>query len=153
MPECSALTSLTISPVLAGRLPTEPVAGITREGTVEVAAGVDAAVATAVAAGECAAVGRGVDADGRGVPMAVGSDAEGSGLVTVGSDADGNGDPVAIGSEAEGSGRIVAIGRDTVGGARSGGRFGPTAAADPARATHALIAPSTAKTTAAAPRP
>ena len=82
MPERSGLTSLTISPVLAGRLPTEPVAGITREGTVEVGAGVDAAVATAVAAGKGAAVGRGVDAGGRGVAVIVGSDADGSGGFT-----------------------------------------------------------------------
>src|SRR2546423_15005465 len=122
MPERSGLMSLTISPVLAGRLPTEPVAGITREGTVEVAAGVDAAVATAVAAGECAAVGRGGDADGRGVPMAVGSDAEGSGLGTVGSDADGNGDPGAVGSGAEGSGRVVGDGRETVRSGRDRGK-------------------------------
>jgi hypothetical protein len=144
--------SLTISPVLAGRLPTEPVAGITREGTVEVGAGVDAAVAMAVAAGESAAVGRGVDGDGHEVAVAVGSDADGTGLVTVGSDTDGNG--VATGSEAEGSGRIVAIGTDGRGASvGSSGRLGPTAAADLPSATNAPIATSTAKTTAAAPRP
>ena len=171
------LTSLTISPVLAGRLSTDPVAGVTREGAVEVGAGVEPGAATAVAAGEGAAVGCCVDADGRGVAVAVGSDADGSGGgVTVGSEADGNG--VATGSEAEGSGRIVAIGRDAVGSGRSvltgsdgsgasvasgngdggasvgsSGRLGPTAAADMPSPTNPPIKTSAAKATATAPRP
>jgi len=174
----SGVTSLTISPVPAGRLPTDPVAGTTSEGAVEVGAGVDPDAATAVAAGEGAAVGRCVDADGRGIAVAVRSDADGSGGgVTVGSEADGNGDPVAIGSEAEGSGRIVAIGRDAVGSGRSvltgsdgcgasvasgsadgasvgsSGRLGPTAAADMPSPTNPPITTSAAKATATAPRP
>jgi hypothetical protein len=151
--------------VPAGRLPTDPVAGITREGAVEVGASVDPGAATAVAAGEGAAVGPGV-ADGRGIVVAVGSDADGSGgRVTVGSDADGNGDRVAIGSDAVGSGRSVLTGSDgsgasvapdkADGGASVGsrGRLGPTAAADLASPTNPPITTSAAKPTAAAPRP
>ena len=172
------LTSLTISPVLAGRLSTDPVAGITREGAVEVGAGVDAGAAPAVAPGERAVVGRGV-ADGCGVAVADGSDADGSGgRVTVGSDADGSGDPVATGSEGEAVGRIVAIGTDAVGSGTSvlsgsdgrgasvvpgdseggasvgsSGRFGPTAAADIPSPTNPPIRTSAATATATAPRP
>ena len=110
------MTSFTINPLLAGRVPTDEVTSITREGAADVGASVERGAIAAVASGEGAALGLGVDVDGRRVVLAMESDAEGSGEpVTVGSEADGNGDPVAIGSDAVGSGRIVAIGTDAEG--------------------------------------
>lgn len=158
----SGLTSLTINPVRAGRVPTDDVTRITRAGTGDAGTGDDAGATAAVANGEGAGVGRGIGVSGRGVAVGIGTDAEGSGeLVTVGSDGDGNGDPVATGSEAEGSGRIVAIGSDADGSGRSvpgasvgsSGRFGPAAAADLPSPTNAPITTRTARATAAAARP
>jgi hypothetical protein len=169
----STLTSLTTSPVTAGRLPNDSVGGITREGAVEVGADVKAGAPTAVVAGEGAAVGRGVDVDSRGVAvgsadgngdqLATGSEAEGSGrMVAIGSDAEGRGRIVAIGSGAVGSGRSVLTGSgrggivtpgNTDGGASVGssGKLGPAAAADLPR-PNPPIRTSAAKATATAPR-
>jgi hypothetical protein len=118
----SGVTSLTIKPVPAARVPTDEVTWITCAGAGDVGTGVEAGAIAAVASGEGAAVGRGVavtigsDAEGSGELVTVGSDAEGSGeLVTVGSDAVGSGRIVAIAREAEGSGTIVATGSDADG--------------------------------------